>query len=118
LVKPFSRSKGRRRANGRANARGERSRRLVNLGSGRVDYSGSRWYWTPARRGSCHRCGRDVTRELIAYSFEDQSAYCVRCADRLGISPKARESRRARQLRHERLIEEAERVSSLAGTAA
>jgi predicted sulfurtransferase len=81
-----------------------------------VDPNPARWYWTPARRGHCHRCGRDVCGELIAYSFEDRTAYCARCADRLGIAAKARESKRARRARHERLIEEAERVA-LAGTA-
>ena len=93
------------------------SRRHVNLGSARVDTRAT-WWWTPAKRGSCDRCGRDVAAELIAYSFETRTVYCVRCADRLGVSAKARESKRAREARRARLIAEAEAVPTLAGTAA
>ena len=94
-----------------------RSRRLIKLPSAHVDSTRATWWWTPARRGSCDRCGRDVAAELIAYSFETRTVYCVRCADQVGVAPKARESKRAREARHARLIEEAERVS-VAGTAA
>jgi ribosomal protein S26 len=55
--------------------------------------------------------------ELIAYSYEVSRAYCVSCADRLGVRPKARESKRAREARHRRLIAEAESVPTVAGTA-
>jgi hypothetical protein len=82
-----------------------------------VNDSGSRWYWTPARRGLCRRCGLDVAGEMIAYEFEGRSVYCGECAEQLGIADLCRESRRARRARQLRLIEETERVA-LAGTAA
>jgi hypothetical protein len=81
-----------------------------------VEPSGQRWFWTPARRGFCHRCARDVVGELIAYSFERQAAYCTACADQLGLASECVESKRAHEARHARLIEDAERYA-LAGTA-
>jgi hypothetical protein len=83
-----------------------------------VDSNSTRWWWTPARRGLCRRCGLDVAGQMIAYEFEGRTVYCGRCAEQLGIADLCRESRRARLARQLRLIEEVEQVVTLAGTAA
>jgi hypothetical protein len=65
--------------------------------------SDASWWWTLASFGSCHRCGRDVTGEPIAYTAATRTVLCGACADEAGVSAECRESRAARSARVERL---------------
>ncbi|MGH2966941.1 MAG: hypothetical protein ACRDMH_16385 [Solirubrobacterales bacterium] len=82
-----------------------------------MDPSTQRWFWTPARGGRCRYCRSDVAGQLVAYDYLTRSILCGDCAEVSGVASECRESKRAREARRARLIEEAESVPTLAGTA-
>jgi hypothetical protein len=96
-----------------------RTRRNLGISSWRVDSNSTRWwYWTVGLYGFCDRCGTAVEGSTIAYESGTRTVLCGACAEDVGVASECVESRRARRARQLRLIEAAEEVATLAGTAA